>query len=87
MLRFISVRPGSLAGEWFPWIKPAREDPVAFRKAFGQFAASFHKVSDRFKMVWDFTSDRGPVEQWYPGGQGSGCSLSGPLLEPGVCRR
>jgi hypothetical protein len=56
-----------LGGEWFPWTKPAQEDPVAYKKAFAQFAQSFHKVSKRFKMVWDFTGDRGPVEQWYPG--------------------
>ena len=56
-----------LGGEWFPWTQAAKDDPAAYRDAFGQFAASFHKVSTRFKMVWDFTSDRGPVEQWYPG--------------------
>lgn len=56
-----------LGGEWFPWTQAAKEDPKAYRNAFKQFASAFHRVSGRFKMVWDFTSDRGPVEQWYPG--------------------
>ncbi|MGY4385454.1 hypothetical protein ACVWYN_002494 [Pedobacter sp. UYP24] len=58
-----------LGGEWFPWTKAAVEDPKAYQEAFAQFALSFHQVSGRFKMVWDFTSDRGPVEQWYPGNE------------------
>lgn len=56
-----------LGGEWFPWTQAAKDDPKAYRNAFKQFASVFHRVSDRFQMVWDFTSDRGPVEQWYPG--------------------
>jgi Ca2+-binding RTX toxin-like protein len=56
-----------LGGEWFPWTAAAKEDPQAYIKAFQQFAASFHDVSPRFKIVWDFVPDRGPVEQWYPG--------------------
>lgn len=56
-----------LGGEWFPWTQAAKNDPEAYRNAFKQFSSAFHSVSGRFKMVWDFTSDRGPVEQWYPG--------------------
>lgn len=56
-----------LGGEWFPWTQAAKDDPQAYRNAFKQFALAFHSVSRRFQMVWDFTSDRGPVEQWYPG--------------------
>lgn len=58
-----------LGGEWFPWTQAAKDDPAAYRKAFAVFAACFHQVSGRFHMVWDFTADRGPVEQWYPGDQ------------------
>jgi Glycosyl hydrolase family 26 len=58
-----------LGGEWFPWTADAKADPAAYRAAFQQFAKSFHDVSDRFDMVWDFNSDRGPVEQWYPGNE------------------
>lgn len=58
-----------LGGEWFPWTQAAKDDPRAYRNAFVQFARSFHKVSSRFKLVWDFAADRGPVEQWYPGDQ------------------
>lgn len=56
-----------VGGEWFPWTKAAEEDPEAFKEAWRQWARSFHSVSSRFKMVWDFTADRGQVEQWYPG--------------------
>ena len=58
-----------LGGEWFPWTADAEADPAAYRAAFQQFAKSFHDVSGRFDMVWDFNSDRGEVEQWYPGDQ------------------
>ncbi|GAA0584699.1 hypothetical protein GCM10009416_23860 [Craurococcus roseus] len=56
-----------LGGEWFPWTGHAKEDPEAYKKAFGQFADAFHDVSPRFKIVWDFVPDRGEVTQWYPG--------------------
>gem|GEM_PF-185525 len=56
-----------VGGEWFYWTEAAKEDPEAFKAAWRQWAQSFHAVSPRFKMVWDFTADRGPVEQWYPG--------------------
>jgi beta-mannanase len=56
-----------IGGEWFSWTAFAKQDPFAYRRAFQNFAASFHKVSNRFKIVWDFTGNRGPVEQWYPG--------------------
>ena len=56
-----------LGGEWFPWTQNAKDDPEAYKKAFQQFADAFHDVSPRFKIVWDFVPDRGPVEQWYPG--------------------
>jgi hypothetical protein len=56
-----------LGGEWFSWTQAAKDDPQAYRQAFSEFASAFHHVSGRFKIVWDFTSDRGPVEQWYPG--------------------
>jgi Ca2+-binding RTX toxin-like protein len=56
-----------LGGEWFAWTGHAKEDPEAYKKAFQQFAQSFHEVSPRFKIVWDFVPDRGEVEQWYPG--------------------
>ena len=56
-----------LGGEWFPWTQAAQEDPEAFKGAFQQFSKAFRGVSNRFQMVWDFNSDRGPVEQWYPG--------------------
>jgi len=56
-----------VGGEWFHYTQAAKADPAAFVGAFQQFAQSFHNVSSRFKMVWDFTGDRGAVEQWYPG--------------------
>lgn len=56
-----------LGGEWFPWTQAAKDDPAAFAAGWRQFAAAFHAVSPRFKLVWDFAGDRGPVEQWYPG--------------------
>ena len=54
-------------GEWFPWSGVATSDTEAFKGAWRQFSDAFHDVSSRFKMVWDFNADRGPVEQFYPG--------------------
>ena len=57
-----------LGGEWFPWTRPARDNPAVFRNAWRQFCAAFHGVSSRFKMVWDVTGNRAlPVDQLYPG--------------------
>jgi hypothetical protein len=56
-----------LGGEWFYWTEAAQADPEAYKEAFQKFAAAFHGVSPRFKMVWDIAPDRGDVEQWYPG--------------------
>jgi Glycosyl hydrolase family 26 len=56
-----------MPGEWFPWSHSARKDPAAFRESVCRFARALHGVSDRFKVVWDFISSRGPVEQWYAG--------------------
>lgn len=62
------IRPAwEVPGEWFPWSLAARQDPAAFRRAFCRFARALHGVSNKFKIVWDFNSDRGPVEQYYPG--------------------
>jgi Ca2+-binding RTX toxin-like protein len=56
-----------IPGEWFPWSQVAKDDPETFKAAWRAFADAFHDVSDRFQMVWDFNSDRGAVEQFYPG--------------------
>ncbi len=56
-----------MPGEWFPWGHSARQDPAAFRESFCRFARALRTVSNKLKVVWDFNSDRGPVEQYYPG--------------------
>lgn len=56
-----------LPGEWFQWTESIVKDPEAYKRSFCQYARSLRSVSERFKMVWDFNSDRGPVERYYPG--------------------
>jgi hypothetical protein len=56
-----------IGGEWFAWTRDAQQDLEAYKGAFQQFSAAFHNVSGRFKIVWDFNGDRGPIEQYYPG--------------------
>jgi|SRR5215207_2734257 len=54
-------------GEWFDWNKAATEDKAAFRGAWVKWAEAMRSVSPRIKTVFDFNSDRGPVEDYYPG--------------------
>lgn len=62
------IRPAwEMPGEWFPWSQSAKRDPAAFKASFCRFARALHGVSNKFKVVWDFNSDRGPVEQYYAG--------------------
>ncbi|HYI83336.1 MAG TPA: glycosyl hydrolase [Acetobacteraceae bacterium] len=56
-----------MPGEWFPWSLSAKQDPAAFRASVCRYARALRSVSNKFKIVWDFNSDRGPVEQYYPG--------------------
>lgn len=64
----IYIRPNwQIGGEWLAWTADAQQDPGAYVAASQQFAQAFHNVSGRFKIVWDFASDRGAVEQFYPG--------------------
>ena len=54
-------------GTKFPWSLSAKQDPAAFRASVCRYARALRSVSNKFKIVWDFNSDRGPVEQYYPG--------------------
>jgi hypothetical protein len=56
-----------IPGEWFKWSHSVKRDPAAYRASFCRYARAIRSVSPKFKMVWDFNSDRGPVEQFYPG--------------------
>lgn len=64
----IYVRTGwEMGGEWFRWGQQGNDRPDLFIKAFQNFAEVFHGVSDRFKVVWDVTPDRGDTSKFYPG--------------------
>lgn len=56
-----------MGGEWFPWGQQGNDHPDLFIAAFRNFAEAFHAVSDRFKIVWDVSGDRGDVSKFYPG--------------------
>src|SRR5690348_8048832 len=56
-----------MGGEWFPWGQQGNSNPALFKKAFCNFANSFHAVSRKFKIVWDVTAGRGDVSRFYPG--------------------
>jgi beta-mannanase len=64
----IYVRTGwEMGGEWFAWGAQGNNNPDLFIKAFQNFASAFHEVSDKFKIVWDVSGDRGDVSKFYPG--------------------
>lgn len=64
----IYVRTGwEMGGEWFPWGQQGNDRPDLFIQAFQNFSEAFQGVSDRFKIVWDVTPDRGDTSKFYPG--------------------
>jgi hypothetical protein len=56
-----------MGGEWTRWGQQGNDHPDLFIAAFRDFAEAFHSVSDRFKIVWDVSGDRGDVSKFYPG--------------------
>ena len=56
-----------MGGEWNRWGQQGNDNPELFIQAFQRFADAFHEVSDRLKVVWDVTPDRGDTSKFYPG--------------------